>query len=163
ERKNATDGAQRIRALADGPPWYETITGSFSERFFGRYTLMGMLRPSCARIRVMLVSISGTSRREGRASFRSWLALPVRASTAQTSVGDDGVDQRARNRLPSSENSETFPCPSGMATLARGRSVRAYSSRTSVWLPASTSMASESPVFATASSLKVATGGFFST
>ena len=111
----------------------------------------------------MLVSISGTSLSDGRASLRSGPALPVAESITQASVGDDGVDQRAMKRLPSSEKSETNPCPSGMRTVARGCSVRASSRRSSLRLPASINRASASPVLATATASMAAIGGFFST
>src|SRR3989454_1083831 len=122
ERKKAVVADQRIRELFAGPPWYETITGSLPERFFGNRMFMGRPRPSCAFASVTLTSISGNSFSDGRASLRNRVALPVFASMAQGSYGEDGVDQRATKRFPSSENSERKPCPSGIATFERGRS-----------------------------------------
>ena len=121
---------------------------------------MGSVSPSRALIAAMLVCIGGNSPSEGRSSLRSGLALPVVESIAQASLGEEGVDHLAMTRLPSSENSERNPWPSGIATLARGRSVRASSRRISVRLPASTSTASASPVFATSTSLIAKIGGF---
>src|SRR5438270_2651408 len=148
--KKAVAADQRIRELPAGPPWYETITGNLPERFFGSRTLMGRFRPSCALTSVALTSISGTSFSDGRASLRNGLAFPVFASIAQGSYGEDGVDQRATKRLPSWEKSERKPWPSGIANLARGRSVRASRRRSSVRLPASIRRATASPVLATA-------------
>src|SRR5207245_1751361 len=121
-RKKAVIADQRIRELPDGPPWYETITGSLPACPLGRKTLVGSVSPSCACTCVMLTSISGTSFSEGRISLRSRAALPVPASLAHASVGDEGVDQSATIRLPSSEKSATKPWPSGISTLAPGRS-----------------------------------------
>ncbi len=140
------------------------MTGNFPKRFLGRKTLMGSFRPSWALISVMLVSISGTtSLSEGRLSLRSGLGFPLAASIAHGSGGDEGVDQTAMNRLPSSEKSVTPPWPSGNTTFARGRKVCASSKRTSLRFPASIERASASPLLATAMEEMVATGGFFST
>src|SRR5207253_3895814 len=62
--------------------------------------------PSCTFASVTLTSISGNSFSDGRASLRNRVALPVFASMGQGSYGEDGVDQRATKRFPSSENSE---------------------------------------------------------
>src|SRR4030095_8529197 len=96
--KNAEYQAHLIRELPAGPPWEQTITGSFPARFLRGERWTGTARPSDALIEVMLVSVGGNVASEGRASFRKGATLPVFASIAHASLGERGVDQSTTRR-----------------------------------------------------------------
>ena len=112
---------------------------------------------------VMLTSMAGTARSDGRSSLRSGSALPVAASIDHASVGEEGVDQTATSFVPSSEKAETAPCPSGIDTLARGCSVPLSRIRISLRLPASMVSATAPPFLATSIPEMSAMGGSRST